>query len=139
MSEEEAIASKFRRLAELREKRDETKTAADNAEDDYRKYEADLYDELMESPMKGSRRFDLGPPFGTVVFTPRETKYGRIYDEDAAQEYFEQRAMMDEMTKPSIEKRKVNELVRDLLDQGQPMPPGIDFTTNRGITISRKG
>jgi hypothetical protein len=138
MSEEEIIASRFRRLVELREKRDSTKIAAETAEREYRAYEAELFDELEDSPMKGTRRFDLGFPHGVVTFTPRETKFGRIIDADAALEYFEERGRIDDMTKPSIVKRRLNELVRELLDKGDPMPPGIDFYSNRGLTISKK-
>lgn len=139
MSEEEAIASKFRRLVELREKRDETKGAADDAEEEYREYEAELFEEMSNSPIKGTRRIDLGEPYGLVVFTPRETKFGRILNLDDALDYFDQRAMTDEMTKPGIAKRKLNEMVREMLEQGKPLPPGIDWYANRGITISKKG
>lgn len=139
MSDEERIASKFRRLVELRETRDADKTAAERSEEEYRAYESELFAELEESPIKGSRRIDLGEPYGLVVFTPRETKFGRVVDLDKALEHFEQRAMVEEMTKPKIEKRKLNEMVRDLLEQGKPMPEGIDWYANRGITISKKG
>lgn len=136
---EEQIASEFRRLVELREKRDEDKAAADASEEEYREYEADLFERMLNSPVKGTRRIDLGEPFGVVVFTPRETKYGRILDLDKALDYFDSRAMSDEMTKPGISKRKLNELVRELLEQGKPLPDGVDWYANRGITISKKG
>jgi hypothetical protein len=139
MSDEEIVASKFRRLVELREKRDQTKTAADNAEKQYRVYETELFDELEEGPGEGTRRFDLGAPHGVVAFTPRETRFGRLLDADKAIEYFEETDLVEEMTKPGIEKRKLNEWVRELLEQGKPMPPGVDFYVNRGITISKKG
>jgi hypothetical protein len=94
---------------------------------------------MEASPIKGARRIDLGEPYGLVVFTPRETKFGRILNLDDALDYFENRAMSDEMTKPGISKRKLNELVRELLEQGKPMPAGVDWYANRGITISKKG
>jgi hypothetical protein len=139
IEQDEQIASKFRRLVELRTERDETKATADRAEEEYREYESELFDEMEASPVKGARRIDLGEPFGLVVFTPRETKFGRILNLDDALDYFETRAMSDEMTKPGISKRKLNELVRELLEQGKPMPAGVDWYANRGITISKKG
>jgi hypothetical protein len=138
MSDQERLASQFRRLVELREKRDETKTSAEKAETEYRDYEAELFDELQEGPMQGTLRFDLGGDIGVVTFTPRETKFGRIVDQDAALKFFEDRELAQEMTKPSIEKRKLNELIRGLLEQGKSMPDGIDWYAKRGITISRK-
>lgn len=139
MSDEEQIASKFRRLVELRTNRDERKTAAEVSENEYRDYESDLFEEIQSGPMHGTRRIDLGEPFGLVAFTPRETTFGRIIDAEAAVEYFEEHGQTDEMTKPQIGKGKLNERVRELLEQGKPLPDGVDFYVNRGITISRKG
>jgi len=138
MSDQERLASRFRRLVELREKRDEDKTKAEKSEVEYREYESELFEELQDGPMQGTLRFDLGGNIGVVTFTPRETKFGRIVDAEAAVQYFEERELAQEFTKPSIEKRKLNELVRDLLEQGKSMPDGIDWYARRGITISRK-
>lgn len=138
MSEEQVLASRFRRLVELREKRDLTKTSAEGAEQEYREYESEVLELMLDGPLKGTQKYDLGGEFGTVTFTPRETKYGRIIDAEAALKHFEARGEVDEMTSKQIQKRKLNELVRELLEQGKPMPDGIDFYANRGITISRK-
>lgn len=138
MSDQEAVASKFRRLVELREKRDEDKATAEASEGEYREYEAELWDEVADGPIKGTLKLDLGEPYGIVRFTPRETYYGRVTDLDKALDYFETRAMTDEMTKPKIEKRKLNEMVRELLEsQEGKLPDGIDFYANRGFTITR--
>lgn len=134
---EEVVASKYRRLVELRTTRDESKQAAEKAESEYRQYEAELFEEMQDSPIKGALRLDLGD-LGTIAFSPRETSFGRIIDADAAAKYFELRGESDEMTKPHIEKGKLNERVRELLEQGKPMPEGVDFYVNRGITISKK-
>lgn len=139
MSDADKIASRLRRLVELREARDEAKTRADAAESDYREYEADMFEELSDGPIKGSLRLDLGPPHGVVQFTPRETKFGRIIDQDAALEFFNKRALTEQMTKPSIEKARLNTMVREILEAGGQMPPGVDWYARRGVTISRKG
>lgn len=137
--EDQKTAAKFRRLVELREDRDAKKTAFDRAEEKYRDYEAELFAELEESPVKGSRRIDLGGDTGLVVFTPRETKFGRVIDMDAALAAFKERGLLDAMTTPKIAKARLNEMVRELLELGQPLPDGIDWYANRGITISKKG
>lgn len=138
MSEQEAVASQFRRLIELRETRDSDKAAAEASENEYREYEAELWDSIAEGPIRGTLKLDLGEPYGIVRFTPRETYYGRVTDLDKALDYFESRAMTDEMTKPKIEKRKLNEMVREFIEsQEGKMPDGIDFYANRGFTITR--
>jgi hypothetical protein len=134
----EELKSKFRRLVELREKRDSTKLAAENAEKEYREYEAELWDELDDSPLKGTIKLDLGPPYGEVKFGPRETFYGRVLDKEAALDYFENRALMDEYTEPKIAMSRVNELVRECLEQKRPIPEGLDFYAKRYISISHK-
>jgi hypothetical protein len=137
MSDEERIASKFRRLIELREKRDETKELAETAETEYREYEAELFEEIEHGPLKGTRNIDLGPPYGTVRFTPRETKFGRVTDSERAIEWLEQHGKNASMTQVKVSKARLNEMVRERLELGQPMPDGIDWYASRGITITR--
>lgn len=133
-----ALAARFRRLVEAREKRDIDKVAAEDSEKDYRAYESELFEELTDGPISGTIRLDLGDPIGVVTFTPRETTYGRIIDADAALAHFEEHGERDQMSTPKIEKKRLNALVRELLEQGKAMPPGVDWYANRGITISRK-
>jgi hypothetical protein len=138
----EEIKSAFRRLIELREERDETKTAAEAAENAYRRFEQELWDRMTEDgtlQMKdASLKVPLGPPHGTITFSPRETKFGRVLNYEKALEHFEQRAMVDEMMKSKVSKARLNEYVRQILeDENAVMPPGIDFYVTKGITITR--
>lgn len=137
MISQDAI-SKLRRLMEARQQRDEDKKAAEQSEKDYRELEAEVYEELDENPVQGTVKVDLGDPYGVVSFAPRETYFGRIIDEDAAAEYYEQRAMMEEVSAPKFVMRRINEEVRDRIEQGQNMPPGVDFYARRGVTITRQ-
>jgi hypothetical protein len=132
------FTTKLRRLMEAREKRDTSKAAAENAEKDYRELESELWEEIAESPVEGSIKIDLGEPYGKVTFGVRETYYGRVLDADAALEYFEQTARVDEFTQPKIVPARVNELVREKIESGEmDMPDGIDFYARRYIAISR--
>lgn len=134
---------KLRRLLELRERRDQAKVALEEAERNFRDAEADVYeamapDENGEGGIKGTIKVPLGPPWGDVSFRTRETYYGRIIDDEAALEYFERRAMTDEVSAPKFVKARINEIVRDCIEQGAEMPPGIDYYPQRGITITRQ-
>lgn len=135
---DEAAKSKLRRLMEARQRRDELKKALEEAEADFRSMEADVYDALDESDIEGTVKVDLGNPWGTVSFRTRETLYGRIYDEDAALTYFNDRAMTDEVSAPKFVKKRINEIVRDHHEQGLDMPPGVDYYPQRGVTITRQ-
>lgn len=139
MSDLAALESKFRRLAELREQRDFDKQAAEASEAAYREYEAELLETIDESALRGTVEFDFGGDLGIIRFQPRRTIYGRIIDKNAAMDSFEQEALMDEMTAPKIEARRLNEYVRDRIESGVPLPEGVDYYERRYVTISRKG
>lgn len=132
----EESKAKLRRLMELRTARDEAKKTLEAAEADFREIEADVYESL--DGIQGTLKVDLGDPWGTVSFRTRETYYGRIIDEEAALEHFESRAMVEEVSQPKFVKARINEIVRDHIEQGIDMPPGIDYYPNRGVTITRQ-
>ena len=142
---DDAGKAKLRRFMELRDERDHAKKALEQAEEDYREAEVEMYAELekLKDPndpnaKPGAIRAHLGEPWGTVTFRQRETIFGRIFDEDAAQEYFEQRAMLDEVSQPKFVQKRISEIVRDCREQGVDMPPGIDYYPRRGITVTRQ-
>jgi len=130
--------AQLRRLMEARDRRDRDEVAAKQSEKDYREIEAEVFETLEDSGVKGSIKVDLGEPWGTVSFGARETYFGRIIDEEAALAYYEQRAMLDEITTPKFSKKRINEEVRDAREQGLDMPPGIDWYARRGVTITRQ-
>ena len=68
----QALASKFRRR-ELRIERDITKTAAETRERSSARAGADIWDDLIESPIEGSITIDLGEPHGKDPLLARET------------------------------------------------------------------
>lgn len=137
MISEESLAQ-LRRLMEARVKRDESKKQAETDEKEYRDIEADVYEALEQTQIKGSVKVDLGPPFGTVSFSPRETYFGKVYDKEAALEHFEQRAMVEEISEPKFSMKRIHEIVRDCVEQGIKPPPGVDHYARRGVTITRQ-
>lgn len=132
----------LRRHMELREARDLAKEAATKAEKEYRESEADLWDTLTkdgEVPVKDAGvRVPLGEPWGTVTFSPRETFYGRILDDDLAAQWLEENALADEFLEEKFVGARLNEIVRTRIEQRQPLPPGFDFSPRRGVTITRR-
>lgn len=131
------VASKLRRLVEVRETRDLDKARAERSEKEYRAVEADVWEALEDSPLRPPYKLDLGE-FGVVRFHPKETTYSKIIDEDALLEYLEDRAMIDELTKPQINKQALNELVREAREQDDGMPDGVTFSPRRYVQITRQ-
>ncbi len=134
-----AFESKFRRLAELRMDRDIAKEADKAAETAYREYEAELLETIEGSALKGSVEFDFGEELGTIRFQPRGTIYGRIVDKRAALESLAEEHMEEEMTSPKIEARRLNEYVRNCLEDGRELPDGIGYYERKYFAISHKG
>lgn len=130
--------AKLRRFLELREKRDEAKTALDTAEKDYREAEADVYEALTEAELKGAIKVDLGDGFGTVSFSPRTTYFGRIIDKEAAEEYYAQRAMLEDVSEIKFSMARIHEEIRERLENGESPPPGMDYYSRRGVTVTRQ-
>ena len=131
--------SEFRRLMELRHARDQAKAALETAEKEYREYEADINQMLSESSLQGTLKLDLGEPWGTVSFLPTETYYGKVVDKEKAIEYYERRVMVEEVSEPKFVMARINEEVRQRLEEGQTeMPPGITYVARRGVRITRQ-
>lgn len=138
MSEFNTLKSRFRRLAELRQQRDIDKKIAEGSEAEYREYEAEVYEAIEESDLKGSIEFDFGDDLGTFRFSKRSTIYGKIIDMNQALDSLEDRAIVDEMTATKIEAKRLNELVRTAIENGEELPPGIGSYDRKFITITRK-
>jgi hypothetical protein len=128
----------LRRHTRLRQERDELKKAFEEAEKEYRASEDALYASLAENPIQGSVKVNLGEPYGTITFSPRETYFARIIDEDAAIEHYQQHGELDQMSNRKFAMKRVNEEVRDCLEQGKPLPPGVDYYARHGVTMTRQ-
>ena len=134
---DERMVSKFRRYMELRDKKEADAAKAKESKEEFDGYEQDLILELEQSKFKPPYRVDLGPPHGEVRFSPRETHYANVYNVDEVLAWLEERQLVDEATKTEIAGGRMNAIVRDLLEHEQEFPPGLDFRTRRGITMTR--
>lgn len=135
----EELASRVRRLVELRTTKEETNLTAKKAAKDFDEYQAAFFEEYERSPLKGSIRIDIGGDHGTVQIVPRKTKYGRVLDYDKAMKYFKERNKLDEFTRDDFRMGRLHEMVREYIEQKKPLPEGIDFYTKEYFTITFKG
>ena len=126
----------LRRLLEKRQENDQKQAEAATAKKEKDDVEQEVFDHFEENGVVGTIKLDLGEPWGVQSFRTRETFYARVVDEDALIEHYEQRAMIDEISAPKLVKRRLNTEVREALDAGQPLPPGLDWYADRGMTIT---
>jgi hypothetical protein len=140
-----ALKAKLRRLVELREDRDAKKVAWQAAKDETEELELEIFD-IFERPdangdpqIKGTLTVPLGEPYGTVKFRTRETHYAKIVDEDEVQQWYEQRAQIEEVSAPKFVMKRLNDDVRTALESPDgKLPDGLSYTTNRGMTITQE-
>lgn len=134
----ERLDTRGRRLVDLKDRMNAAKITAENAERAYREAEKAFWQDLADE-MGNVKKFaaDLGPGYGTIEFQRRETITSRILDEEAAAEALEELGHGDILGR-KIPKIVLNELVRDWIKSGEPLPPGVDFHARRYIAVSRK-
>lgn len=112
------------------------KAESDRASEDYRIAEQDVLDAMEDLGIK-TFTVDL-PGIGEVRFTKRKpTVYGRIVDPDTAYLAFEKQGRADELFSPKVQASRLNELVRECLEQGIALPEGVDFYERAGVTVSK--
>lgn len=134
------IEKKAHELLEARDKRDEAKVALTTAENDYRQQEAEYFTAMSESKIKNAVKIDLGD-HGDVTFGLGSTRYARILDSKKVREWAEanderRAAFIDAEGK--LVKARLNEEVRERLDNSTPLPPGLDFYVREYVTISQQ-
>lgn len=128
---------KLRQLCDARDKYAEADKAAKAAKRELDEIELEVFEMFNESGDTGTIPVNLGPPYGIVKFKTRETHFAQIVDEEKLLEWYENRQMVDEVSSPKFVKARLNEEVREAVDASQPLPPGLTYYTNRGMTITR--
>ncbi len=134
----ESIGTKARRFVKAKEKRDKLKLELESVEKEFRDLEADLWQAIEASEQK-SGTWDLGPGYGTVQLTRRETTTATVLSPEEAAEALEKMGLAEAVLgSPAVRKKVLNEYVRDWLKSGQPLPKGIDFHKRRYLTTTKK-
>lgn len=120
------------RLAELRRfkmKAIAAENAAIAAKDEHVQFQADLFQDMREQEIRSVNT-------ETAQFVARSTIYATVQDQDAFQVWAQEKGLEEDYFTPKPAKARLNELVRDRIDSGEDMPPGISFYPRDYISIS---
>lgn len=128
----------FRALLAARDKHDEAKTAEKRAKDEVDRLTIEVHEALVDSIGMSTLPVDLGPPYGRVKLLPTATVYANVINEEKLQNYLENSAQVEEYTRPDLAKGRLNELARQLLEDGQDFPPGLDRYVKRSVRVTRQ-
>ncbi len=119
---EDAIA-----LAELRQAASRMKADHERVKSEADQAEIEFF-ERMEHEGVGSIRVD-----GVANFVRAETVYGQVQDRAEFIAWAEQEA--PELLETKERKKLINEIVRERIDSGEELPPGIGFYTDQYVSL----
>lgn len=128
-----------RDLLEKRRDADEKRLASKTANDARDAAEMALVEAMKDQKMKAGT-WDLGPPWGVYHMTRREpTVYAKVEEPEMLLKWANETARTEEIySEPGVRKKVLNGLVKQFKDAGQPMPDGVSWYENEGITATAK-
>ena len=122
--------TRLSKLAELKDRKAATAKADKEAEQEPKQFQADLWQDMAEAGID-SVKADGGR------FTRQQTPYGVITDRDAFLAWCEENGV-DGLTQEVEVKQRLNELVRDRLNNNEELPPGTSFFPRQYISYTKK-
>jgi hypothetical protein len=119
------LTGDLRALRKARAIKDETKQAYDEAKALYDQLERDLIERMEHEGVQGQKTDGIN-------FVPTKTVYAQIQDRSEFVDW----ALENDASLIEHRERKalLNELVREKLDNGEPLPPGLGFRVDEGIS-----
>jgi len=123
------IEERLTKLRELKRAAEASQKQADADKADHAQYQEDLFAAMREAGVRSVKTND-------AQFSARSTIYGSVQDIDLFMTWCKQHNVSaDYFTdKPSM--RRINELVRDRLDAGDEIPPGVGWFPRDYISIT---
>lgn len=126
-----------RRVIDLRADYEKKRKAKTSAEEKMKHAEADLNDAMAKAKMPGVT-LELGPGYGKVQFNREQKVLSSVFDEDAAIAYFKEHGMETGYVQGKVRKAPVNQLVREALENGQELPPGIEPRVTKFVKVTKR-
>lgn len=122
---EHTLSDQLLALRELKQRRDEAKAAYEELKVEYELAERDVMERMREEKCDGHKA-------GGTNFVPVETNYAQIQDREKFVEWAE--AHDEGLIEVKERKGNLNELVREKLDNGEALPPGVGFYVKEYIS-----
>lgn len=130
------LKSEARKLLKLRDTAKKADTEAKRAKDARNAQERVVSDLLEDQDVK-TTTIDLGEPYGEWKVGRRKKIFSRVFDLDKLLEALRAEGREEEAIKHDVRKAPLNELVRERLETGEPLPDGLDFSETPYIQMSK--
>lgn len=112
------ISEEARQFRELRVERDEAKRVFEDLDAQYKQAMDRLFQRMNAEGVDGLKVDDIS-------FTPSETVYANMQDRDAFVQWAKEND--DQLIESKERKALLNAMVRERIDNGEPLPPGVGF------------
>lgn len=133
---EELLETLARRVIDCRAEYEVARKEKVKQEKKMKSAEADMNDAMAKAKLPGCT-MELGPSYGNVRFNREQKVNSSIFDEEAAIKYFEEKGMLTGYVQGKVRKAPVNQLVRESLENGQELPPGIEPRVTKFVKVTK--
>lgn len=134
---EELLETLARRVIDERAVYDKAYKAKVKAEESKKRAEFDMNEAMAKAKLPGAT-LELGPGYGNVQFNREQKVNSSVFDEAAAIAYFETQGMTSGYVEGKVRKKPVNQLVRESLENGQELPPGIEPRVTKYVKVTKR-
>lgn len=134
---EELLETIARRVMDARAAYDKAYKAKGKAETTKKRAEAEMNDAMMKAKTPGVT-LELGPGYGIQQFNREQKVNSSVFDEAAAIKYFESKGMAAGYVDEKVRKKPLNQLVREALENGQELPPGVEPRVTKYVKVTKR-
>lgn len=134
---EELLETLARRVIDKRAEYEEARKKKTKLEKGMKAAEAEMNDAMAKAKMPGTT-LELGPGYGKVQFNREQKVLSSVFDEEAAIQWFEENGMKAGYVQGKVRKKPVNQLVREALENGSELPPGIEPRVTKFVKVTKR-
>lgn len=99
--------------------------------------EVDMNDAMAKAKLPGAT-LALGEGYGDVQFNREQKVNSSVFDEEAAVKYFEDKGLAQGYVDEKVRKKPLNQLVRESLENGQELPPGVEPRVTKFVKVTKR-
>lgn len=134
---EELLETLARRVIDARKAYEKARKEKTKTETAKKRVEADMNDAMAKAKLPGAT-LELGPGYGIQQFNREQKVNSSVFDEAAAVKFFEDNGMAPGYVDEKVRKKPLNQLVRESLENGQELPPGVEPRVTKYVKVTRR-
>lgn len=125
------LSEMLEHLRELKRRYQRSSQVTKKREAAYKEYDREVHSYLTRNNLDATAT-------GGHTFAPRSTVSGNVYDLALFEEWLEQQGLLDDYVKSEPQKARLNELVRERLDNQAELPPGVNAYVKEYVSITER-